>query len=233
MVNDSVPRFPMSQSLQKLARPLVPAPAPLQELLNSLPGLSYTTLDIESALTAVSSVAEAVNLNSHSIGFWRRDVDGILLIGPCMHQLLSMPRLPAMFEHESDRDDLLAREAVRLTGLALMAGLKELFSFFCDERPALLARLARFLSSHAAILYSRYQKLVMWTVVTACLLRGGIYDPHIQDALRSICQSASISVQDAINESKRIVWIGALMSPFEDNLISSMEEAAECKAESS
>ena len=172
----------------------------------------------------LSCVASAVNLNSHSTSFWQRDVEGVHLIGPCIHILLSMSRIPAMFEHEPDRDDLIAREAVRLAGLTLMSGLKKLFSFFCSELLVLRDRLTTFLSFYIRSLHPRYQKLMIWAAVTACLLQEG-GEVCTQNVLRDICHAASMSVEAVIDESKRIVWISALMSPFKE--VFSLSNAAE------
>lgn len=48
------------------------------------------------ALIVVSSIADVINMNSRSALFWKKVVDAIWLIRPCIHFLLSMPRPPVI-----------------------------------------------------------------------------------------------------------------------------------------
>ncbi|KAJ5414793.1 hypothetical protein N7509_001420 [Penicillium cosmopolitanum] len=80
----------------------------LQALL--IQPMSPVFLPAGQALIMVSSIADVINMNSRSASFWKKDVDAIRLIGPCIHFLLSMPRLPSDFMNMSDSEDLVARE---------------------------------------------------------------------------------------------------------------------------
>lgn len=168
----------------------------------------------------ISSIAGVINTNSHSTSFWKRDIDAISLFGPCVHSLLSMPRLPFNFEIMDDAEDLIAREMVRLTCLMLMSRLKELFAFPASERVALELKTTEFMSRNVKVVGKRYFELKMWALVTVALLQHrderGIYIQEMQRELRA----TNITTPYFLVEIARdIVWIDILLSPLTDELV--------------
>jgi hypothetical protein len=168
----------------------------------------------------ISSIAGVINTNSYSTSFWKRDIDAIRLIGPCMHFLLSMPRFPFNFEIMDNAEDLVAREMVRLTCLMLMSRLKELFAFPASERIALQLKTTEFMSQNVNAVGKRYFDLKIWALVTVALLlhrdERGIYIQEIQREMRAVDITTPYVVVEIARE---IVWIDILLSPSTDELV--------------
>lgn len=180
--------------------------------------MSAAFLPADQALIMVSSIADVINTNSHSASFWKKDVDAIRLIGPCIHFLLSMPRPPGDFIIISD-PDLVAREVVRLTCLLLMSKLKELFAFPPSEQESVHARLAGFITQHAEILGKKYFELKVWVLVTLALLRyHNGKDVYVQELKREMLGMNGLTPPEFIDIARDIIWIDVLMSPFSEDL---------------
>ncbi|KAJ5584403.1 uncharacterized protein N7459_004203 [Penicillium hispanicum] len=222
MVFDTSPRFCLPEDLVRTSnRSLRGVPPRLQAILVQL-----TSDDIApagGALSMISSIADVVNTNSHSTSFWKRDIDAISLLGPCIHFLLSMPRLPSDFETMINAEDLIAREMVRLAGLMLMSKLKGLFAFSTSEQVALEDKLAGFTSQHLKSLGGKYFELKTWALVTAALLQRrdgrGVYIQELQRGMNTTDRSTPSDVSEIARD---IVWIDILMSPFADELTEDM-----------
>lgn len=171
----------------------------------------------------ISSIADVINTNSHSASFWKRDIDAISLLGPCIHFLLSMPRLSSNFETKANSEDLIAREMVRLVCVMLMSRLKELFAFFASERVALQARIAQFVSQNAKRLGKRYFELKIWALVVTALMQHrdgrGVYIHEVQREMRT---TDNLTPYGMVEIARDIVWIDILMSPFADELVEDM-----------
>ncbi|KAK9426966.1 hypothetical protein V1505DRAFT_381774 [Lipomyces doorenjongii] len=224
MVFDSYPRFSLpTDVLGTPRRSLRGVPSRLQALLIQLEQMPPEVAPAGEALRLISSIADVINTNSHSASFWKRDIDAITLMGPCIHFLLSMPRLSNNFETKANSQDLIAREMVRLVCLMLMSRLKEMFAFFASEKVALQARLARFLSQNAKRLGKRYFELKIWALVTASMLQHrdgrGVYIHEIRRELRAMDNPTPY---DVVEIAREVVWIDILMSPFADELAEDM-----------
>ncbi|KAJ5814881.1 hypothetical protein N7474_006658 [Penicillium riverlandense] len=222
MIFDSRPRFYLPTNLAGTSnRSLRGVPPRLQGLLIQF--ISPTIAPAGEALRMISSIADVINTNSHSTTFWQRDIDAISLIGPCIHFLLSMPRLPTGFETMANLEDLIAREMVRLACLMLMSKLKELFAISASERVELQARVAEFMSQSVKILGKRYSELKSWALVTVALLQHrdgrGVYMREIHEEMRTMDIPTP---SDMLDIARDIVWIDILLSPYADELAEDM-----------
>lgn len=185
--------------------------------------MSAAFLPAGQALIMVSSIADVINMNSRSVLFWKKDVDAIRLIGPCIHFLLSMPRPPGDLMIMSNSEDTVAREMVRLTCLLLMSKLKELFAFPPSEQESLYARLAEFFTQHVEKLGERYIELKIWALVTVALLRyHDGKDIYVQRMKREMLAMNKLTPPDLIEIARDIIWIDVLLSPFSDNLLADL-----------
>lgn len=171
----------------------------------------------EEAFQQMRLVADVVNMNCSSASFWQSDVEAIALIGPCIHFLLSMSKLPGMLE-ESDQDAITVLEMIRLTGLSLMAGLKEKFSFAASEKDQLQKQLVCFVCSNATFLYPKYSPIIEWVLVSANLLAHGGQCYAIREAMAEFCVAHDRLIEDAIQATKGTVWINSLESVAEQDL---------------
>lgn len=218
MVFDSNPRFELPRQLVGISHRSARQPAPrLQALL--IQPMSPVFLPAGQALIMVSSIADVINMNSRSASFWKKDVDAIRLIGPCIHFLLSMPRLPSDFMNMSDSEDLVAREVVRLACLLLMSKLKKSFAFPPSEQESLHTRLAKFFTQHVEILGKKYFELKVWALVTLALLRyHDGKDVYVQEMKREMLAMNKLTPPEVIEIARDIIWIDVLMSPFSEDL---------------
>ena len=159
-----------------------------------------------------------VNLSSHSTQFWNNDIDGFSLLGPHIHYLLSMERLPADFESSSESGDLIAKEMVRAICLVVASRLKEMFTFFVDERVALQKRFAD-LVPLTRRLREPYLQVKMWALVTAASLQPrdsrGMYLDEVAEDVSTMESPADYAF---IQEAKELIWIDCLESPAADEL---------------
>ncbi|CAM1503492.1 Fc.00g010830.m01.CDS01 [Cosmosporella sp. VM-42] len=221
MVFDSIPRFPVPPDIlvasKKSHREL---PFRLQVLLVQYEQMSPDMGLASQALRMVSAITDVVNLNSQSVSFWQRDIGAITLIGPCIHFLLSIPRLPGDLESQANSESLVAREMVRLSCLLVMSRLKEVFTLFATERAALETRMSQFLSLDAKRLGQKYYELKVWALVTAALLhkRDGreAYIFELQTAMRAVDKTQPLEM---IDMAKEIIWVNFLESPVADELV--------------
>ncbi|KAJ5364716.1 uncharacterized protein N7496_010429 [Penicillium cataractarum] len=222
MAFDSNPRFELPPQLVGISHRYARQPAPrLQALL--IQPMSAAFLHAGQALIMVSSIADVINMNSRSASFWKKDLDAIRLIGPCIHFLLSMPRPPSDFMNISDSEDLVVREVVRLTCLLLMSKLKESFAFPPNEQELLHARLADFFTKHVEILGKKYIELKVWALVTLALLRyHDGKDVYVQQMNREMLAMNKMTPSEFIDIARDIIWIDFLMSPFSEDLAADM-----------
>lgn len=222
MVFDSTPRFGLPAELLGISNRSLRGLAPgLQDLL--FQHTAPTFFPAGQALIMVSSIADVINTTSHSASFWKRDIDAIRLIGPCIHFLLSMPRFPSNFEAMADSEDLIARELVRLTCLMLMSKLKEQFAFPPSELVSLHARLAEFVPPNVKTLGKKYFELKIWALVTIALLRyRDGRDVYIQEMKREISAMDQPTPYKITEIARDIVWVDVLMSPFSEELAADM-----------
>lgn len=222
MVFDSNPQFDLPPQLVGISHRSARQPTPRLQALLVQP-MSSAFLRAGQALIMVSSIADVINMNSRSASFWKKDVDAIRLIGPCIHFLLSMPRPPSDFMIMSDSEDLVAREVVRLTCLLLMSKLKESFSFPPSEQESLHARLAEFFTQHVEILGKKYIELKVWALVTLALLRyHDGKDVYVQEMKREMLSMNKLTPPEFIEIARDIIWIDVLMSPFSEDLAADM-----------
>ena len=222
MVFDSSPRFGLPGEFVGIFNRSSRGLAPRLHALLVQP-ISPTFSAAGQALRMVSAIADLINTNSHSASFWKRDTDAIRLIGPCIHFLLSMPRLPSNFEVMADPEDHIAREMVRLTCLMLMSKLKELFAFPPSEQVSLHARLAQFMSHNVKTLGRKYFELKIWALVTIALLRyHDGREIYIQEMKKEAFAMDKPTPYEVTEIARDIVWIDVLMSPFSEELMAEM-----------
>lgn len=173
----------------------------------------------------VATISHVINTTSHSVSFWKKEIEAICLIGPCIHFLLSMPRLPSNIDAMADSEDEIARELVRLTCLTLMSKLKQKFAFPPVEQATLHARLAKFVSANMKMLGKRYFELKIWSLVTISLLRyPERRDVFIQEIKREIYVMDKPRTEAIIEIARDIVWFDILMSPFSEELAADIEQ---------
>lgn len=185
--------------------------------MNPLRGLD--TNIISQALKMTASVACIINLNSHSDAFWKRDIEAISLIGPCIHVLLCVPRFSEETQSDADQELLVVRELARMTCLLLMTALKERFGMVSGERLSLESRLGDFLKDNIQLISDTYADLRTWIIVTAAALRRtsaramGILGLQLGD------ESAIPSLQDSIATAREMIWIDIVESPVVDRWV--------------
>lgn len=223
MVFDAPPRFEIAPGLVTPNSSIRAAPPRLQAILIQLQQMPPDIAIAADALQKISDVADIVNLNSHSAAFWTKDVDSILLIGPPMHYLLSMPRLPDEFETLPDTGGLVVRELIRQVCLLIMSALKQKFTFFTVERGTIQAKLAQFITSNLYYIGPEYREIKIWVLVTAALLEERtmreLYLTKLEDeALESLS-----SPQSLIDIAREIIWLDSLESSGSDELVHDMD----------
>ncbi|KAM0257272.1 hypothetical protein ACHAQJ_004510 [Trichoderma viride] len=188
------------------------APPRLQAILLQLQQMPPSISIVADALQKVSEIADIVNLNSHYIAFWKKDVDAILLIGPSMHHLLFMPMLPKEFAILPDTGDLVVRELIRLLCLLLMSVLKQKFTFFTVERGTIQAKLTQFIASNLQYIGSKYREIKIWALITAALLEERTMRELYLIKLEDEALASHNSPQSLVNIAMDIIWLDCLES---------------------
>lgn len=225
MVFDSLPRFSVAPGLVTTNSSIRAAPPRLQAILLQLQQMPLDITIAADALQKVPDIADNVNLNSHSAAFWKKDVDAILLIGPPMHYLLSMPRLPEEFATLSDIGDLVVRELIRLVCLLIMSAVKQKFTFFTVERGTIQAKLAQFIASNLHYIGSEYREIRIWALITAALLEERTMRELYLIKLEDESLESHSSPQSLINIAREIIWLDSLESSGSDELMHDMDLA--------
>lgn len=225
MVFDSPPRFSVAPGLVTTNSTIRGAPPRLQAILLQLQQMPPSISIIADALQQVSEIADIVNLNSHATAFWKKDVDAILLIGPPMHHLLSMPRLPREFATLPDAGDLVVRELIRLVCLLIMSALKQKFTFFTVERDTIQAKLAQFIASNLQYIGFEHREIKIWALITAALLEERSMRELYLMKLEDEALASHTSPQSLVNIARDIIWLGCLESSGSDELVHDMDLA--------
>ncbi|KAK0383178.1 hypothetical protein NLU13_9091 [Sarocladium strictum] len=159
IVHDTVPRLPLPTYLPLPCKTSPKSlPTRLQKYLSYLCPDSIATTQTIEALEKVFFIANNINTEGNSPFFWHRDQDGMNLLGPCIHYLLSMSRLPEHPDATPGLDELIA-EMVRLISLCIMSRLKSVFSFNAPEQTELESKFAKFTTSYAKHLDGPYRDL--------------------------------------------------------------------------
>lgn len=207
-------------------------PFGLQLMLNSWAAESpcRVVLATIEAIQLFTSIADAVNLRSHSPLFWRHDVAALMLIGPCTHHLLSMPRYASnqrIQEFAVSRGDSALAELLRLNFLVTMSRLKELFSMFASERPILQEKLSTFLISNAKHLDLHQPDLKLAALITAYLMQeeedlvnDGFHLASIADTMLAMGMRTAT---EALENTRQIFWINILHSPLEEKFANKLD----------
>jgi hypothetical protein len=225
MVFDSPPRFPVAPCLVTTNSTIRAAPPRLQAILLQLQQMPPSISIVAGALLQLSEIADIVNLNSHSTAFWKKDVDAIHLIGPPMHYLLSMPRLPEEFATLPDAGDLVVRELIRLVCLLVMSALKQRFTFFTVERGTIQAKIAQFISSNLQYIGSEYREIRIWALITAALLEESTMRELYLVKLGDEALASHNSSQSLVDIAREIIWLGCLESSGSDELVNDIDSA--------
>ncbi|KAL6790268.1 hypothetical protein GGI42DRAFT_337086 [Trichoderma sp. SZMC 28013] len=220
IVFDSNPRFPLYASFG--------IPSPNGDILSTPPRLRALLLRLAQtfdmvaageALTKMSHMSGIIKEKSRSSNFWKKDVDGLLMVSPALHFLLSMPRLPNDYMTHTNRGDLVARELVRLTCLTIMSVLKERFSFFTVERAGLQARLVQFIAANIRYVEPDYFDIKVWALITGALMEErSLRDLYINE-IKHIMMMTNTSVGNLVHITQEMVWIDALTSSSVNELI--------------
>lgn len=214
---DDRPMFPLPHVLTLDSTGYMRAPSPrLQAVLLQVDTLASSTNIISQALKMTSSVACIVNLNSHSDAFWKRDLEAISLIGPCLHLLLRMPRFWEENQGDEGREFLVVRELVRMVCLLLMTALKELFGMVSGERFSLESKLANFLKDNIQYVTNTYADLRTWIAITAAALQQTSAGAADMLRLRSAGEPTIQPLQDSIAIAREMIWIDIVESPVVD-----------------
>lgn len=170
-------------------------------------------------LERVSLVAKEVNEKGTSPLFWRQDVDGLNLLGQCIHFLLSMPRLPKALDYSPESDELIA-EMVRLVSLCVMSRLKAMFSFNAPEQAQLGQRLSALTTSYTRQICGRYRDLKIWVLVTAALLHDGVgRDVYLSEIRYEMDAAGETDAHACVQIAKDFIWFDALGNARTDDLV--------------
>ncbi|KAK1570117.1 uncharacterized protein LY79DRAFT_570432 [Colletotrichum navitas] len=219
IVYDTVPWLPLPSCFPSYKTSLENLPIRLQELLSRLGPNSIAVTQTIEALERVYFVMNEVNTKGHSPLFWHRDENAISVLGPCIHFLLSMPRLPENLDATLRLDELGA-EMVRLISLCLMSRLKAMFSFNAPEKARLENKLSRFTVSYTRYLGGPYRDLKVWALVTASLLQnGGGRDVYLDEIRRDMAATGETDATACVRIAKDIIWFEVLGKAGADNLI--------------
>ncbi|KAL6695371.1 hypothetical protein J3F84DRAFT_348719 [Trichoderma pleuroticola] len=220
IVFDSSPRFPLYASFG--------IPSPNGDILSTSPRLralllrlaqNYDMVEAGEAMTKMSHMAGIIKEKSRSSTFWKKDVEGLLMISPALHFLLSMPRLPSNYMTQTNRGDLVARELVRLACLTIMSVLKERLSFFTVERAGLQARLVQFIAANIRYVEPDYFDIKVWALITGALMEErSLRDLYVNE-IKHIMMMTNTSVGNLIHITQEMVWIDALTSSSANELI--------------
>lgn len=167
----------------------------------------------------MSHMSGIIKEKSRSSTFWKKDIEGLLMISPALHFLLSMPRLPDDYMTHANRSDLVARELVRLTCLTIMSVLKERLSFFTVERAGLQARLVQFIAANIRYVEPDFFDLKVWVLITGALMEEhSLRDLYINE-IKHTMMITNTSVGNLVHITQEMVWIDALMSSSANELI--------------
>jgi hypothetical protein len=169
-------------------------------------------------LERVFFVVDEVNTKSHSPLFWHQDEDGMNLLGPCIHFLLSMPRLSENADAALRLDDLI-REMVRLVCLCLMSRLKAMFSFNVPEQTQLESRFSRFIASYARYIGGPYRDLKVWALVTVSLLQDeGSRNLYLHEIRQDMASTGEADATVCVEIAKGFIWCDILKQAGVDKL---------------
>lgn len=213
---DDIPRYPIPQSCEYL--PLSPSadlPMRLQALLLHLEADETETAIAGSALRMMYSLAEVVNCGHKEPNFWHQDLEALRLIGPCIHFLLSMTRLPNDGEESMITPGSIIRELVRLTCLLLVSGLRRKFSLPATERTSLQDRFTFFIALFGQHIPDNYQDLKIWALYTAMILQEPEHRQAFADLLGTNMPPVSVSVPEQLGIAREIIWIEGLASAYD------------------
>lgn len=221
MVFDSFPRFPLPPDiLAGRTRSIRDVPYRLRALLIQIEQMPPDISVVGDGLQMLSSIADVINRGSHSASFWEKDIDAITLLGPCIHFLLSMPRLPNDFDTLPQASDLIMREILRLVGLLIMSTLKAMFGLPSSEQAPIQAKLSDLVVRHATSLEERHFELKVWALVTVALLQNrgerGVYVHEIQGVVSGMVNQ---SPREVIEVAEEMIWINILESPNAESLL--------------
>lgn len=171
------------------------------------------------ALERVFLVAKEVNNKGTSPLFWQRGEDGLHLLGPCIHFLLSMARLSENQECILEPDELVM-EMVRLVGLCLMSRLKAMFTFNAPEQVQLGAKLAGFTACYSHYIGDPYRDIKIWALVTAALLHDGANRVVYLSALRQeMTMTGGMNAAACVQFAKDFVWFEAFGDARTEQLV--------------
>lgn len=214
---DDIPRYPIPQSCEYL--PLFPntaLPMRLQELLLQLEADPTETAIAGSALRMMYSLVEVINRGQEDPNFWHQDLEALRLIGPCLHFLLSMPRLPNEGEESMITPGSIIRELVRLTCLLLISGLRRKFSLPATERASLQERFTFFIALFGHQITDNYHDLKIWALYTAMILQEPVQRQSFADLLAaSLPPAVSLSMPELQDIAREIIWIEGLAPAYE------------------
>ncbi|KAL7928088.1 hypothetical protein V8C35DRAFT_333728 [Trichoderma chlorosporum] len=171
------------------------------------------------AMLKMSHISGATNERSSSNTFWKKDVEGLLLISPALHFLLSIPRLPDNYMTQNNSSDFVTRELVQLTCLTIISFLKEKLSFFTVERAGLQARFVQFIAANIRSVEPEYFDIKVWALITGALWEErGLRDVYVTE-IRHVMSITNTSARDLVGITQDLVWIDALASSSANELI--------------
>ncbi|KAH7136397.1 hypothetical protein EDB81DRAFT_693487 [Dactylonectria macrodidyma] len=223
---DIPPRFPIPKELT--APNMSPeAMPPAMRLLLPRMQLEFPQLSsISEALYMMSSVAQRVNSNSHSLDLWRNEVGAVSLLGPVTHHLLSLPHMSGF---RSDAPGaIVVGEMVRLVCLMLLSYLKGLFSLNTLDMVPLCAK---FMAAAARPTrddeVGQLNDLRLWALITSGLLLSNddtrALLPHIRAAMRFL---GITDIHHAFDLAKGLLWLHVVEGQGEAQLTEVIGTAA-------
>ncbi|KAL7905874.1 hypothetical protein GGI35DRAFT_488132 [Trichoderma velutinum] len=220
IVFDSSPRFPLYEcfGIPGPNGSIQWTPPRLRALLLQLAQKSDMIAAGE-AMLKMSHISGVINEGSRSSTFWKKDIDGLLMISPGLHFLLSMPRLPTDYMTNTNRSDIVATELVRLICLTIISALKERLSFFTVERAGLQARLVQFIADNIRYVEPDHFDIKVWALITGALMEErNLRDLYISE-IKHIMMISNTSMGNLIHITQEMIWIDALTSSSVNELI--------------
>ena len=189
------------------------------------PATPPEVIDVLDILKQSAAISEFVNTHFDQPEFWRTEADltPLQMLGPIMHQLLSLARCEYLTASPLE----IVREMTRLSLLILIAELKSIYGMSAPETLLLNTKIYQLLQSiearHELVILP---KLQLWAIVTAALFQKS--EVKLKSYVKLISsRMAVMEILDgnaAVEFARGIVWIDVVASQATvHNLISKID----------
>jgi hypothetical protein len=206
---DSPPLFAMPTEIYCQPSNFAELSSSLQETICELKFSHPEMLSTLKALARMSSIAHTVNLHSSDLGFWQGEVAAVHLLGPMIHDLLSLPRLEDIPERCSDAQ--ITAEMVRLTCLMLLSQLKRRFSLNYSDFKPLTKKMLLLLPASGKIGTEKLTGLLLWALVSSALVQNlPTMREYVSSIRRMALQSGCANIKAALQLPKDVLSFDVL-----------------------